>query len=242
MPLRPGQFPIGSDLRLYRRLAFGSLFDLNVLDTRQYRSNQACEGAKPGCSELGDDRRTMLGEVQERWLFDELGRAQSRWTVIGQQVPLFTRDLGPESTTGRVSTDKWDGYPAARDRLIARLVETRAPNPIVLSGDVHVHYGADLTRDVSRPESGAIGSEFTNTSASSGGDGAEVSANWKLIAPINPHIKYHSARRGYVACTVTPDTFRADFKVLDRVSVPGAVAKTGGILVVEAGKPGAVAG
>jgi alkaline phosphatase D len=243
MPLRPGQFPMGSDLKLYRRLAFGSLIDLKVLDTRQYRSNQACEGgAAPGCSELGDARRTMLGEAQERWLFDELGRAQSRWTVIGQQVPLFGRDLGPENASGRVSTDKWDGYPVARDRLIARLVETRAPNPIVLSGDVHVHYGADLKRDFSRPESEAIGSEFTNTSATSGGDGAEVSANWKVIAPINPHIKYHSARRGYVACTVTPATFRADFKVLDRVTVPGLPVKTGGTLVVEAGKPGALAG
>ena len=128
----------------------------------------------------------------------------------------------------------------ARDRLIARIVETRAPNPIVLSGDVHVHFGADLKRDFSRPESAPIGSEFTNTSATSGGDGADVSANWKVVAPINPHIKYHSARRGYVACTVTPETFRADFKIIDRVTVPGQSARTGGSLVVEAGRPGAV--
>ncbi len=236
----PSAFPTGPDLKLYRRLTFGSLVDFTVLDTRQYRSNQACEGgAKPGCSEIRDDSRTMLGTLQERWLFEELARARARWTVIGQQVPLFARDLGPESASGRFSMDKWDGYPVARARLIDRLVETRAPNPIVLSGDVHVHFGADLKRDFSRPESATIGSEFTNTSATSGGDGADVSANWKTVAPINPHIKYHSARRGYVACTVTPATFRADFKVIDRVTVPGEPARTGGTLVVEAGRPGA---
>ena len=136
--------------------------------------------------------------------------------------------------------DKWNGYVPTRQRLYARLQETRAPNPIVLSGDVHVHFGADLKRDFSRPESATIGSEFTNTSATSGGDGADVSANWKVVGPLNPHIKYHSARRGYVACTVTPDTFRADFKVIDRVSVPNQPARTGASLLVEAGRPGAV--
>jgi alkaline phosphatase D len=243
MPLRPEAFPTGPDLKLYRRLTFGSLVDFSVLDTRQYRSNQACEGgAKPNCSELRDDRRTMLGPVQERWLFEELARARARWTVIGQQVPLFMRDLGPESASGRFSTDKWDGYPVARERLIDRIVETRASNPIVLSGDVHVHFGADLKRDFSRPESATIGSEFTNTSATSGGDGADVSANWKVVGPANPHIKYHSARRGYIACTVTPATFRSYFMVIDRVTVAGEPVRTGGSLVVEAGRPGAVVG
>ena len=241
MPLRPGALPTGPDLKLYRRLTFGSLVDFSVLDTRQYRSNQACErDAQPGCSELLDDQRTMLGPVQEQWLFEELGRARARWTVIGQQVPLFARDLGPDSASGRVSTDKWDGYPVARDRLIARIVDSRAPNPIVLSGDVHVHFGADLKRDFGRPESATIGSEFTNTSATSGGDGSAASANWKVVGPLNPHIKYHSALRGYVACAVTPTTFRADFKVVDRVTVPNQPARTGASLLVEAGKPGAV--
>ena len=160
----------------------------------------------------------MLGPAQERWLFEELGRARA---PVDSHRPagaaVRARPRARTAASGRVSTDKWDGYPVARDRLIARIVETRAPNPIVLSGDVHVHFGADLKRDFGRPESATIGSEFTNTSATSGGDGSDVSANWKVVGPLNPHIKYHSARRGYVACTVTPDTFRADFKVIDRV-------------------------
>jgi alkaline phosphatase D len=51
-------------------------------------------------------------------------------------------------------------------------------------------------------------------------------------------VKYHSARRGYIGCTVTPAQFRADFKVLDSVTTPNLPAKTGASLIVEAGRPG----
>jgi alkaline phosphatase D len=101
--------------------------------------------------------------------------------------------------------DKWDGYVPARNRLYSRLLETKAPNPIVLSGDVHQHLGADLKRDFTDPRSA---------------------------------IRYHSARRGYIACTAMPDAMRADFKILDKVSEPNRPARTGGSLVVEAGRPG----
>jgi alkaline phosphatase D len=134
--------------------------------------------------------------------------------------------------------DKWDGYAASRNRLYARLKETRAPNPVVLSGDVHLHYGSDLKLDFGRPDSETIGTEFTNTSLTSGGDGVEVSPAWQNTKSDNPHIKYHSARRGYIACTATPTEMRADFKIFDRVTVPHQPARTGGSLVVQAGRPG----
>jgi alkaline phosphatase D len=242
MPLRAPQLSKGPDLRLYRRLRFGDLLDRSVLDTRQHRSNQACEGTGGiACPEFRDPGRTMLGSEQERWLFGNLAEARARWTVIGQQVPTFARDFGPTAAS-RFSTDKWDGYGAARDRLYARLQETKAPNPIVLSGDVHLHYGADLKRDFARADSPTIGVEFTNTAVTSGGDGANVSANWEQVRRDSPHIKYHSARRGYIACTATQKTMTAEFKILDRVSVANEPAKVGGTLVVEAGRQGAQAG
>lgn len=134
--------------------------------------------------------------------------------------------------------DKWDGYVAARQRLYARLRETKAPNPIVLSGDVHTHYGADLKLDFADPQSATVGVEFTNTSITSMGDGFDVAPWWEGIRSDNPHIKYHSGRRGYIACTATPATMRADFKILDRVTIPDAPIKVGGSLVVESGKAG----
>ncbi len=134
--------------------------------------------------------------------------------------------------------DKWDGYVAARQRLYNRLLEARAPNPIVLSGDVHQHYGADLKLDFTNPRSRTVGVEFTNTAVTTTGDGADVGATWEATKADNPHIKFHSARRGYIACTATPGQMRADFKVVDKVTVPDLPVRVAGSLVVEAGRPG----
>ena len=240
MPLRASAMPVGPNLRLYRRLRFGNLMDMTVLDTRQFRSKQACHSiSATGCAEAFDPGRTILGSEQERWLFDQLAAAKATWTVIGQQVPTFARDMVRANPNAQFSMDKWDGYTASRQRLYARLRETKAPNPIVLSGDVHVHYGADLKVDFTNPRSETVGVEFTNTALTSGGDGSDVSAAWDQVRSDNPHIKYHSARRGYIACTATPTQMRADFKILDRVSVRDAPDRVGGSLVVEAGKAGA---
>ena len=239
MPLRKAALPTGSHMRVYRRLPFGGLIDLNVLDTRQWRSDQACgDGVHTDCPEIMDPARTMMGAEQERWLFGNLADAKARWTVIGHQVPTFARDMAKQDPNGRWSMDKWDGYVPARQRLYARLQETKAPNPILLSGDVHMHYGADLKVDFANPRSATVGVEFTNTSITSIGDGYDVAPDWNTIKGDNTHIKYHSARRGYIACTATPSAMRADFKILDKVSVPDLPIRVGGSLVVEAGRPG----
>lgn len=72
-------------------------------------------------------------------------------------------------------------------------------------------------------------------SVTSGGDGSNVQTNWDLIKRDNPHIKLHSGRRGYVSCTATPRSMRADFKVVDRVTLPDRPVSSAGVLVVEAG-------
>jgi alkaline phosphatase D len=241
MPLRASAFPSGASMHLHRRLQFGNLVDLQMLDTRQYRSDQACgDGNKSGCAELNDPRRTMLGAEQERWLFDNLAAARARWTVIGQQVPTFAYDSVKVNPEGRFSMDRWDGYPAARARLYTQLQQAKTPNPILLSGDVHCHFGADLKVDFTDPKSAIIGSEFTNTSITCNGDGSEVAGSWQQTHSYNPHVLYNSNRRGYIACTATPETMRADFKIVERVSVPNDPIRIGGSLVVEAGHPGAV--
>jgi alkaline phosphatase D len=236
LPLRASSIPRGPSLRLYRHLQFGNLVDLSVLDTRQHRSDQVCEqaGAR-SCEAATAADRTMLGVEQERWLFDHLAEVRATWTVIGQQVPMFAQQDAPVGGT----MDKWDGYPAARGRLLSRLVDTRAPNPIVLSGDVHVHFGADLKLDFGDPASPTVGTELTNSSISSGGDGAEVADYWERLKQRNPHMRFHSGRRGYISCTATPRALRADFIVVDRVTVRGAPPRRAGALVVEAGRRGA---
>lgn len=241
MPLRRASLPSGPRLQLYRGLSFGSLIDFSVLDTRQYRSDQACGfGAATNCAAAGDRARSILGPEQETWLFERLARARARWTVLGQQVPMFAMDRGPDvDPRTRFSMDKWDGYTASRQRVFTRLRDTRAPNPIVLSGDVHVHYGADLKLDFGNPKSSTVAVEFTNTSITSGGDGRPTAATWDTLRSHNPHIRFHSAKRGYIACTATPQTMRADFKVIERVTARDTEpTRVAGSLVVEAGRPG----
>jgi alkaline phosphatase D len=238
MPLRASALPSGPHMRIYRRMQFGSLIDFSVLDTRQWRSDQACgDGVYTDCAEALEPSRTMFGAEQEKWLFDNLATIKTRWTMLGQQVPTFRSDRHAVPGGG-FSMDKWDGYVAARQRLYARLQESKAPNPIIVSGDVHAHFGADLKLDFMNPRSATVGVEFTNSSITSGADGSDVWPAWDQSKLDNPHIKYHNARRGYIACTATPATMRADFKILDRVTVPDRPATIGGSLVVEAGRPG----
>ena len=241
MPLRVASIPDGPRLQLYRNLKFGNLIDFSVLDTRQHRSDQACgHGSASSCAAAGDPARSILGRDQERWLFEQLATSRARWTVLGQQVPMFARDNGPAVNPDvRFSMDKWDGYAASRQRVFEQLAATRAPNPIALSGDVHTHYGADLKMNFADEKSEVVGVEFTNSSITSGGDGSEVGPAWERLRQHNPHLRFHNNRRGYLACTATNVTMRAEFRTVDRVSVPGGAGHTAGALVVEAGRTGA---
>ncbi len=128
----------------------------------------------------------MLGDEQERWLFDNLATARARWTLIGQQVFSFARDLAKAAPEGRYAMDKWDGYVGARSRLYARLKDAKTPNPIVISGDVHAHFGAELKQDFADVRAEPIGVEITNSSVSAGADGSDVAADWEATRADNP--------------------------------------------------------
>ncbi|MFA5907191.1 MAG: alkaline phosphatase D family protein [Vicinamibacterales bacterium] len=56
----------------------------------------------------------------------------------------------------------------------------------------------------------------------------------------NPHLTYHSNKRGYIACTATPKTMQADFRVIDKVTIRGGAARTAATRVVQAGTPGSL--
>jgi alkaline phosphatase D len=237
MPVRRTQMPRGPDLRLYRSLSFGNLIDFHALDTRQYRSDQVCgDRTLVGCEEAKDPARTVLGSGQERWLDEQLARSRATWTVLGQQVPIYMIDLDGRTKDRSLIMDKWDGYQSARDRLNISLKGHGLRNAVALSGDMHHHCAAELKESYDDPASATLGVEFTNTSISSNGDGSEVAEAWEGMKADNPHIKYHSARRGYVSFEVTPTRWNARFMVLDKVTEPGHPARVGGNFVVEAGK------
>jgi len=238
MPLRRAQRPRGTDLRLYRRLAWGDLATFNVLDTRQYRSDQACEDRfNSNCEERFDPARTLTGAEQERWLFEGLEDSRSRWNVLAQQVFFAQADFTAGPDVG-INPDAWDGYVASRDRVLDAIQERRVDNPVVLTGDVHANWANDLKADFSDPASATVGSELVCTSITSGGDGSDQVRNQETVLAENPHIRFANNQRGYVRCEVDRRQWRTDFQVVPYVKRPGAPVSTRQSFVIEAGRPG----
>jgi alkaline phosphatase D len=237
-PLRRISIPRGPDIQLYRRLAFGNLVEFNVLDTRQFRSDQACgDGTDVGCAEALEPQRTITGAQQEQWLLDGLAQSNARWNVLAQQVFFSQRDLTAGPQVG-LSMDAWDGYRASRDRVIDGIVRRKVDNVVVIAGDVHANYAADIKANFDDPNSATLGSEFVGTSIASGGNGSDTTSGTANQLADNPHIKFHNAQRGYVKCSVTDREWRSDYKVVPQVTTPDAPIATRASFVVEHDRPG----
>ena len=157
---------------------------------------------------------------------------------MAQQVFFAEKDLNSGEGEG-FSMDAWDGYLGSRDRILGYIAERRIANPIVISGDVHNNWLADLKADFSNPASPTVGTEFVGTSISTGGDGADTNPRAQGIVAENPHIKFFNGQRGYVRCILTPESFQADYRVLPYVSRRAAPILTRASFVVENGGPGA---
>ena len=99
--------------------------------------------------------------------------------------------------------DQWSGYESARNRVLHFLDERRPSNPVVITGDIHSNWVADLKRDFADPKSRIVGTEFVGTSITSGGDGADSSPTVDAYLPENPHVHFYNSQRGYVRCVVT---------------------------------------
>ncbi|EIT86442.1 phosphodiesterase/alkaline phosphatase D [Fictibacillus macauensis ZFHKF-1] len=226
MPLRLSTLPQGPDMQLYRSFQYGTLAAFNVLDTRQYRDDQANgDGNKPPSQESMDPKRTLLGEKQEQWLLNELQRSHANWNVMAQQIFFSQWNFG--TTQAPVySMDSWDGYPAQRQRIIDTIAKKKLNNVIVLSGDVHASWANNLLLDFNKASSPIFGAEFVGTSITSGGNGADQRKDTDAILQQNPHIKFFNDYRGYVRCKVTEHQWQSDYRVLPFVTEPGAAIST----------------
>ncbi len=136
----------------------------------------------------------------------------------------------------RFWTDGWDGYPAARRKLLESVAAQRLANPVIIGGDVHHHAVADLKLDFDDPRSPVVASEFCGTSITS-----QSRAQKELDATRgeNPHVKLADGRyRGYVRVQLDARRLRADLRAMDSVQAREAGCSTLASFVVEDGKPG----
>ncbi|MFJ5267503.1 alkaline phosphatase D family protein [Streptomyces sp. NPDC088358] len=232
MPVRATAVPDGPHIQMYRRLDFGRLVRLNVLDTRQFRSDQAT-----GQAGAEDPSTTMLGATQKEWLLDGLHHSPTRWNLIASQIMMAETDLqvGP----GKLwYYDAWDGYQAERNALMGEFASVR--NPVVLTGDRHLTMVSDLKEDFADPDSDVVGAEFVGTSISSGGDQDQAAfhTEWDARMPDNPHWKFIDAHRGYHLFDIRRDGIDATVRAPGTVLLPDAASSTLARLRVEAGEPG----
>ncbi len=236
-PLRPPRQPAGPDMSLYRRFRFGDLAHAYVLDTRQYRTDQACgDNLRAGCEDRNDPDRTLLGAEQRDWLLGKIGRSEARWNILAQQIMMAECRYG--GPANRLDMDKWDGYTADRRRILE--TATRTPGTVVISGDIHYNYAADLRVKFDRPETPAVAVELVGTSISSGGDGSDSTPQLDMQRRYNPHLRLANGQRGYVRCELGRDSLRADYRVMSQVTRRGGEISTRASFVSERVRPGLV--
>ncbi|MFC9893640.1 alkaline phosphatase D family protein [Nocardia sp. NPDC127579] len=237
-PLRLAQLPAGPDMRLHRRYRFGDLVDVTMLDTRQYRSAVPCSHSPVAdCTERFAADRTILGAPQRDWLIDGLSSSPTRWQVLGNQVALGEVDTDPGPAV-RVSTDAWDGYVADRNAVLGTAARRQVRNLVVVTGDKHENCASDLRGDYDRPDSPVVGAEFTGTSITTNGDGADLTEHGRRLLAANPDLKFFNAQRGYLRLTLDESLCRTDFRVVPYVTRPGAPITTRTSYIVENGVPG----
>ncbi len=245
MPLRRRTATGAPGLALYRRFQWGRLVNTFILDTRQYRAGQAC--GRPGrwggqvitdCRERLDPRRTKLGHRQEHWLHRGLAASQARWNILAQQTLMaqFRQRAGD----GRMGfwSDGWDGYPAARTRLLRHIERARVRNPLVIGGDIHSFWETQLAADFNRSGSRTVASEFVCSSMTSRGIPASIIKHAKAD---NPHVLLAESRyRGYGITRLTPTECRTDFRALETVATRRPGVQLLASYVVPDGRPGPI--
>ena len=213
----------GAELRIHQQVPWGRLATLHLLDGRQYRDRQAC--VKDGgslidptlCAEWAEPQRSYLGAAQEQWLDQALARSGGRWNVVGQQTLFGPRDAQP-GPGRRFWNDGWDGYPAARTRLLEALQRHRVSNPVFFGGDVHENWVGHVKADYADAKSAAIGVEFCGTSISSRSSASGMERAAERLAE-NPHFIYGEAQhRGYGLAEFTPQRLHTTLRAVEDVT------------------------
>jgi alkaline phosphatase D len=224
----------------YRRLRFGKLADLSLLDLRSFRSQQASSGS----GSVDDPDRTITGRAQLDWLKAGLKASDTKWRLVGNSVMIapfvigsLTADLLkplaklldlPQDGIG-VNTDQWDGYTDDRRELLAHLRSNAIGNTVFLTGDIHMSWANDVPVDAGTyPLSASAATEFVITSVTSDNlddivkvpEGTVSAIAAPLIQLANRHVHWvDTDRHGYGVLDITADRAQMDYYVLsDRTS------------------------
>ncbi|GAA0407641.1 alkaline phosphatase D family protein [Streptomyces luteireticuli] len=231
MPVRPSV--AGTT---YRRLRFGRLADLHLLDLRSFRSQQA----KPGSGTVDDASRTLTGRAQLDWLKEGLAASDTTWRLVGNPVMMspvafgampahllrpLAKLLGLPAEGITVNTDQWDGYTHDRHELLEHLTGRGIRNTVFLTGDIHMAWANDVPAKAATYPllSRSVATEFVVTSVTADNldDTLHVlphTVSLPAVAAVkaaNRHVKWVDMdSHGYGVLDVTAERAQMDYYVL----------------------------
>ncbi|WP_055526687.1 alkaline phosphatase D family protein [Streptomyces graminilatus] len=219
----------------YRRLRFGKLADLSLLDLRSFRSQQVAVGK----GSVDDPERTITGRAQLDWLKAGLKASDTTWRLVGNSVMIspfaigslaadifkpLAELLGLPKEGLALNTDQWDGYTDDRRELLAHLRSNAIRNTVFLTGDIHMAWANDVPVDAGTyPLSPSAATEFVVTSVTSDNlddlvkvpEGTVTALASPVIRAANRHVHWvDTDRHGYGVLDITADRAQMDYYVL----------------------------
>ncbi|MFG2236632.1 alkaline phosphatase D family protein [Streptomyces sp. NPDC048723] len=230
---------------VYRRLRFGTLADLHLLDLRSFRSQQT----KVGSGSVDDPERTITGRAQLDWLKSGLAGSEATWKLVGTSVMIspvafaslpahllkpLAKLLGLPEGGLAINVDQWDGYTDDRKELLGHLKDRGVKNTVFLTGDIHMAWANEVPMNMATyPGSGTAATEFVVTSVTSDNlddmlhvlpDTLSLVAE-SAIKAANWHVKWLDMdAHGYGVLDVTSERSQMDYYVVSDKRQPGATS------------------
>lgn len=230
---------------VYRRLSFGSLAELHLLDLRSFRSEQASIGN----GAVDDPERSITGRAQLDWLKAGLAGSDARWKLVGTSVMIspvafgalpahllapLAELLGLPGEGLAVNVDQWDGYTDDRKELISHLRDRSVTNTVFLTGDIHMAWANDVpVKAATYPLSASAATEFVVTSVTSDNldDILRVAPQTvsvvaaAAVKAANRHVKWIDLdSHGYGVLDVTAERSQMDYYVISDKTKKDATA------------------
>lgn len=228
--------------KIYRKFSYGPLVDIFMIDILLYRNVDNLPSGDP----------SILGTTQYNWLTAELQNSTAKWKLVGNQkmmcgwsvanIPtFFPVTIGNGSV---LDTKSWDGFDAARDRLLDFIENNNIDNVMVLSGDAHVSMASDLHQAPTgsgyngNTGNGSVAVEFLPTSITRGNFDEMGYPSWVVtavegyMASANPNQVFSNiVDHGYGILDIKSDSAIAEFWYMDILNATNTQTFERGLLL-----------
>ncbi|WP_329109874.1 alkaline phosphatase D family protein [[Kitasatospora] papulosa] len=230
---------------VYRRLRFGDLAELHLLDLRSFRSEQASVGS----GAVDDPERSITGRAQLDWLKAGLTASDARWKLVGTSVMIspvafgalpahllapLAELLGLPAEGLAVNVDQWDGYTDDRKELISHLRDHAVTDTVFLTGDIHMAWANDVpVKAATYPLSASAATEFVVTSVTSDNLDDILRVAPRTVSVVaatavkaaNRHVKWVDLdSHGYGVLDVTAERSQMDYYAVSDKTDKGAAS------------------